>query len=277
MQATELAPELCLIFSYTQGKAFDPDYLKECEKVLELEGLSFELILVFGQAAMEAWVDSEAFSQHRSDCLSLLVKHSNGLHALQLAGLMRANGRICVTMNPYLEYDPYSILTLLFVADKSNCGLVYGSRKRKYNSDMLLHRLLYVPLSLLAGLPPYTTSYRLVKKEEIQSLKVKTPYYFHLDQQLNHRVENHSYLDFPSRNDRSFSDGYLYGLKHLLVAGILLETLCALTVIADIYLLVQGKLLWAFGLSLLAFGLVFSLYMLKWRRRIAFKLLEKRP
>ncbi len=273
----KIAPELSIIASYQKKAEFNPSYLKEISKLLVNEHFSFEFILVFGDKASNAWTHAIEYCRNNPKVLAIKIAHSNGLHALQLAGILRANGRLCVTLNPYINYDPQSLLSLLFVAEKSNCELVYGCRKRNYNRGLLLHRLFYVPLSFIAGLPSYTSPYRIVKREFIKGLKVKTPFYFHLDQLLKSQIENHSYLDFPSRDKDSFADGFLYDLKHLLVSGFLLEITSILLIVLDIYLLMQAHLISATVLAIILLGVTWTLYMLKWRRRLAFRLLDKLP
>lgn len=249
--------------------------------VLNEHEISHEFIVVIKKGHTETdALNTLTTAYHSVTCV--IGEFTNGLQGMTLCGCMLAKGRYVATLDPRYKFKPRSLITLWHALKKSNCQLMYGRAKpihSHYPIELFksFKRWLF---SFFSGRSSQLCQYRLMNADLVKGVKAKTPFFFLLEQVLL-PIGAHSYLVFEvERNkdrSKSFKDWISSALIRPFAWTYLAETVLLILTLLNLYLLIDGKLMFALALGILAFLSVFALYLIKLRRRIAYKITKRIP
>ena len=252
---------------------------REIHSLLDHQKLTHEIIIVCSHFSDQEW---EQFIESISNLVyikSSLITHRNELSSLALCGLHQSEGEYIITLNSDFAYSPNSLLAMHAAIQKSNCQVIYGTHKGTGKAfiskfkDQALRALFYT----FSGMPSYLSNYRIIDKKAKDVLKIKTPYFFLFDHLLKAQLRNHAHLDFEGVHPIKFKWRLMDHIIRPIAWTIIPELLIIALLLLNIWILLNGRLLYALLLAILAVLFVLIAYLLKWRRSIAFRVLKKHP
>jgi len=259
------------------------DRIQNILSELNAEGLSHELILICSDGETAVWEELLHLAEEYLAIRPYRIQFSNGFQGMCLAGAMQATGNYLVILDPRIAFPSRSIITLWHAIDKSNCQLIYGlTRGPDYNFiKSIPARIARWATSILSGLSSRASDFKIVETASLSKLKAKTPYFFHFDLLYRSEVQNHSYLYFKTTDKKKAlrSTGLFSIWRHRFmypIAWTVLPEIFVLFLIAvNIYLLLEGQLLNSLIFGLSAIAILTGIYLIKWRRHIAYKVIGK--
>lgn len=159
---------------------------------------------------------------------------------------------------------------------KSNIDILYAfqpSNRTIFKIPSFFFRQIF---SVLSGLSVYRSNTFIYQSKLADDLRIKTPYFFLFDKLIKQKAKVSFHLDVKSKTpDKITEISRFYLIKQFLANSLALELMIILFLSVNIFILLEAKLLMSFILACISFLLIGALYALKWRRRIAYKILER--
>lgn len=129
-----------------------PELRAEIDRVMQDEGLSYELIIVVDRCPKGSWEVARELAETHYEVIASRLSRNFGQHAAIWAGLHQARGRRVIVMDCDLQDPPSEIPVLLRASDR---GARVVRALRKQRQDDPLRRILswgfYAVLSVLTG------------------------------------------------------------------------------------------------------------------------------
>ncbi|MFY0642955.1 MAG: hypothetical protein JXR19_00655 [Bacteroidia bacterium] len=271
--------DLSIIITSIGATSLNLSLIDEIHDVLTENDKTHEILLLCSSYSESEWKGLISKMESKTFVKCYLIKHNNELSGLSLCGLHLAQGRYLITLNSDFAYSTKSIIAMHAAIEKSNCQIIYGTYKATGSVFMrkLKDRILRLLFFVLSGMPSYISNYRIMDKKVQTGLKLKTPYYFLLDHLIKPQIENHAHLNFEGVKAVRSKWNIVDRIFRPLAWTIILEIVIVGLLLLNIWVLLKGRLMYALLIALIAVLFVFLAYLLKWRRRIAYKILAKHP
>ena len=272
--------DVCVIITITETDSNVQNLLNQLLDLLNSEGYTHEIIILCNADFQEEWNVIKEFSSTYSAITVFLIKSHTYNNAAVLCGAMHGRAKYFLSLDSNFPYDARELLPLFFVIEKSNCEMVYGFTPAK--SSRLVEPLRIAGRQIFAffsGVSAFHSRTRIFSRSICKDLSVKTPYFFMFDRLLKNHIKNHTYIKLNNKRKILKNTNFRFSLKQLalnaLAYSVLGEVICIILLSLNIIVLIKAKLLLALLIAVVATLLLWAIYLLKWRRRIAYKVVAR--
>ncbi len=250
-----------------------------CQK----EEVTYEIIAVNDGSKDQSLNELKKLCIEHAYLKAIDLDRNYGQQAATLCGLIQSKGEYVVTIDDDLEYNPEDIHTLLFAIEKTNIKLIYGYAEKQQRSGPIksLAKFAKYLVYSFCGLSTKLSSFRIVRQDSLKELKSTNSYHFIVDGLLKKQIQPNTYIKVGQNSRKYGQSNYnLISLariwfQFLFSASLFGELSAGLLLAFNILLIVEGKLLIALFVILLALLLLIVTFKVKWRQKEAFHIKEK--
>ena len=146
-----------------------PELIQRVSQQMIVHQYSYEHILIDDGSGDGSWDIIEEACKRSSNVKGVRLKKNNGQLIASLAGMSFAKGRLIVTIDDDLEYDPADIIKLYNKITGEDLGVVFGLEPEKYETQGHNHALAHFRNRLFNFIwqKPVTDSFKILKRELI--------------------------------------------------------------------------------------------------------------
>jgi glycosyltransferase involved in cell wall biosynthesis len=247
------------------------------------EGVSFEIIAINDCSKDQSYQVLQDLSNKNPNLKAINLSKNFGQQAATLCGLLNSSGEYIVTIDDDLEYNPEDIHTLLFAIEKTNIQLIYGYAEKKERSGIIqkIVKLAKYGVYGICGLSAKLSSFRILRKDCLSELTVNNSYHFIVDGLLKAKIKPNTYIAVGQNHRKYGQSNYNFvrlvkiWFQFLFSASIFGEFSSIVLLAVNVWFLLEGKLVGALLVILLALILIFLTFKIKWRQKESFEIKEK--
>lgn len=244
--------------------------------LLNEKSIIHEFILVIPQNNKSNWSESCNLSKEYKNITAVRIDERIPLESSSLCGSSLTYSHYSFVLPNDHSLELHDIYACYVAISKSNIELLYAFQRSNRTIFKIPSFFYRQVLRVFSGLSAYRSETFIFKSEKAKHLRIKTPYFFLFDKLLQPWVDHSMYLELNGKKIQSNpKNSFFYLFVQFMANTYVLECIIIALLSLNIILLLKAKLLLSFVLACMAVALIWTNYLVKWRRRIAYKVLEK--
>lgn len=244
--------------------------------MLNERSVTHEFVIVYPLPKDEQWSECCALSSEYKNISAVRIAERIPYESSILCGASMVNSHYSFVLPNNHALDYQDIFVCYVAMTKSNIELLYAFQ-RSNRTFLKLPSFFYRQVfRIFSGVSAYRSETFIFRSNKAYSMRVKTPFYFLFDRLLFQWIDHSMHLELKaSRNSKTQAHSGFYLLIQFLANSYIIEFSIILLLSLNIMILLKAKLLLSFVLACISILLIWTAYLIKWRRRIAYKVLER--
>ena len=191
---------------------------EEIQNVLEINGASYEIIIVDDRSIDNTWKVIQELSRH-NNISGIRLNRNFGQHNATCAGFAKSKGDFILTLDDDFEASPSDIPSLLKAQEKSDADIVYGHFIKE--DKAIFRKLFKAVYKFIAVIVEGKTrvngsSFRLLRSTLAKEISKNATHFIFIDEAALWHTEHIEYVNVEHHKSvRKKSHYTLYGLFKL--------------------------------------------------------------
>lgn len=207
-------PSVSVIIPLFRGEGILREIVERIEETLDVEKLSWELIVINDSDRSEAWKAIESLARSHSRVRGIDLMRNYGQHAAVLCGIRNARGLYTVTMDEDLEHPP-EVIPKMIETLEAGVDVVYAVPSERHQGLVrrLASKVIRIALRYFVGLKIafHASSFRAIRTALRDGFKDYQSPFVSIDALLIRGTERFAFLRTSHQKSRIPGSGYRFG------------------------------------------------------------------